>query len=166
MGVIGVSRPDLAERNRQRALHGRTNTTEHNIWSSMIQRCTDPQHKDYPRYGGRGIGVCDRWRFFNLFLADMGSRPEGKSIDRIDNDADYSPENCRWASLSEQARNRRTSKMVTFRGETKSLADWADELGIERKTLQMRLKAWSVERALTTPYVPKKKGRNDGDQSR
>jgi hypothetical protein len=76
-------------------------------WAAMVQRCTDPNHARYPRYGGRGIGINPSWRSFENFLADMGERPQGKTLDRINNDGDYGADNCRWATPSEQAQNRR-----------------------------------------------------------
>lgn len=100
--------------------------TEHRVWSAMIQRCTNPNNPAWPRYGGRGITVCDEWRKFESFYRDMAPRPVGKSLDRINNDSGYSKENCRWATLEQQANNRRLSKMnrtgiagIAIRRETK-----------------------------------------------
>ncbi|MET7347444.1 hypothetical protein [Streptomyces mirabilis] len=87
--------------------HGMSDSPTYSTWESMIQRCTNPRCKDYADYGGRGITVCQRWRTFENFLADMGVKPEGRSIDRIDNDGSYEPGNCRWATLSEQNSNQR-----------------------------------------------------------
>jgi hypothetical protein len=127
---------------------------EHNIWHDMKRRCADASRKDYARYGARGIRVCDRWReSFENFYADMGPRPSPKhTIDRIDNNGDYSPENCRWATASQQQNNRRQTVFLVFRGEKKALTDWARELGFSRNTLQLRYRrGWDAERMLTTP---------------
>lgn len=133
---------------------GGTQTIEHNTWSSMIQRCTNPSDKGFPHYGGRGITVCERWlNSFDAFCDDMGPRPSGRhSLNRIDNNGNYCPENCEWATPVVQARNTRRNLWVECRGEKKLVQDWADLSGINRTTILMRLKAgWSAEDAIFSP---------------
>jgi hypothetical protein len=105
-------------------------------WVGMIQRCFYAKHRHFSRYGGRGITVCERWRQFENFLADMGERPTGKSLDRIDTDRGYEPGNCRWATKNEQMRN--TRRALMFDG--KPLAQWAEESGVPYQTLKARLR--------------------------
>ncbi len=117
----------------------------------MLTRCENPRCEAYPRYGGRGIEVCKRWQTFENFLADMGPRPSADhSIDRIENDGNYEPGNCRWATDAEQNQNTRSNRLLTYAGRTQPLSVWAREFGIRRETVRERLKAgWDVERALT-----------------
>jgi hypothetical protein len=121
-------------------------------WGQMIARCYDPQHHKYPRYGGRGIRVCDRWICRRLFVEDMGARPQNKTLNRIDNDGDYCPENCEWASYEIQSRNMSGNRLITYGGETKCVTDWAKLLGVSRRTLSKRFEqGWTVEAAFTVP---------------
>ena len=92
----------------QKTTHGRSRDRIYMVWNSMIQRCVNPRHRRYADYGGRGITVCDRWMKFENFLADMGEKPDGLTLDRIDNGRGYEPENCRWATYSQQNKNRRS----------------------------------------------------------
>ncbi len=135
--------------------HGRRHTPEYESWASMIQRCTNPNNPSYPRWGGRGITVCRRWRqSFAAFDADMGPRPSLKhSIDRVDNHGNYTPKNCRWATPHEQSRNTSRNLILVLHGRAQILSDWARELNIGQSTLWRRLNihGWSVERTLTTP---------------
>lgn len=121
-------------------------------WWGMVQRCTNEDHHSFEDYGARGIGVCVRWFEFKNFLKDMGERPEGKTLDRINGDRGYTPKNCRWADSETQNSNRRSTHWITFRGERLSLKQWARRLGMYDCTLQHRLDihGWSIERALTT----------------
>lgn len=142
----------VAETSRQRTKHGMYKSTEYRIWQLMKERCHTTTNPAYPRYGGRGIEVCKRWRFsFENFYADMGRRPNGKQLDRTDNNKGYSPSNCRWASHVEQQSNRRDNRLITFRGKTQTMAAWGDALGISRATMYRRLQRWPLERALTEP---------------
>lgn len=156
-GNAGRERPDLAERNRQNAIHGMYKEPVYHCFQEMKSRCRNKRHHAYENYGGRGIFVCERWlekkgQGFLNFIEDMGIPDKGLEIDRINNNDGYYKENCRWTTTKINVRNRRTAKMIEFNGETKCLAQWAEDLGIERKALQMRLKTWSIEKALTTPY--------------
>lgn len=122
------------------------------LWRAMIRRCENPKNKDFPHYGGRGISVCEAWHSLKTFIADMGERPSSKhTLDRIDTDGNYCPDNVRWATQKEQQRNRKNNRLIAFDGETKCLAEWAEEKGLKTATLWNRLRlGWSVERALTT----------------
>jgi hypothetical protein len=125
---------------------------EYEIWTTMKQRCENPNMHKYPSYGGRGITVCKEWQDFSVFLADMGPRPEGCSVERIDNSKGYGKDNCRWASRKDQQRNLRTNRLIEFNGRTQCITAWAEELGMNVGTLRGRLKeGWSVEKALTYP---------------
>jgi hypothetical protein len=125
------------------------------IWSSMVRRCTNPRNKAFPAYGGRGITVCDRWRDFTNFLADMGECPEGLSIDRKDNDKGYEPGNCRWATQSEQCRNTRRNVILTLNGVSHCLVEWAEITGINYGTLNDRIRrGWSDADVLQTTPLP------------
>jgi hypothetical protein len=123
----------------------------------MKERCTSANCSTYKYYGGRGIKVCERWSGedgFENFYSDMGARPKGRSLDRINNNGDYSPENCRWATIVEQNNNRRCTRMLEFMGESKPLTHWSNVTGIKRSTIRERLKrGWSVDRTLLTPVT-------------
>jgi hypothetical protein len=102
----------------------------------MIQRCYNPNRDGYKNYGGRGIKVCERWHIFENFYNDVGDCPEGLTLDREDNNKDYAPENCRWATNKEQSNNTRRNHRVTYKGETKTLSQWAQDLGINKSKLR------------------------------
>jgi hypothetical protein len=129
----------------------------YNSWRAMIDRCENPANIRYFRYGAKGIKVCDRWRnSFDLFCNDMGGRPSKEhSIDRIDGDRGYDPENCRWATRREQTDNRKGvgSHVVFYNGETKSISEWARYMGLTANALFLRINqlGWPIEKALTTP---------------
>lgn len=117
----------------------------------MLQRCKNPNIRGYHLYGGRGIKVCERWLEYDNFISDMGLRPKGFSLDRINNDGDYEPSNCKWSSPLEQAFNRRDNHLLTYQGKTLPMTMWARQLGIKPVTLSGRLRrGWSISRALTT----------------
>jgi hypothetical protein len=142
-----------------REMHGAKNTPEYRVWNHVKDRCGNPNNTAYDYYGGRGITVCDRWRdSFQNFFDDMGPRPSPKhSIDRVDNDKGYCPENCRWATKEEQANNTRTNVLLEWNGRTQTLAQWARETGIDDGVIGSRLRAnWPIERALSTPTRSKK----------
>lgn len=120
----------------------------------MIRRCRSESSTGYPRYGAKGITVCEHWLSFESFLKDVGPRPNGTTLDRIDGSRGYEPGNVRWATAIEQQRNTKSNKLVTFRGRTQCIAAWADETGIDKNLIAWRLRnGWAVEIALTTPPV-------------
>lgn len=132
--------------------HGLRGTAIYNIWVNMRRRCHDPSSHAYVDYGARGIAVCDRWmNDVAAFSADMGPRPSPKHmVERVNNDLGYSPENCIWATQKEQANNRRTTRLITYKGKTQCLLDWSKEIGVDHKTLERRIaKGWSLEVALS-----------------
>lgn len=126
-------------------------------WAAMVMRCTNSKFTQYKDYGGRGIMVCERWRSFENFLEDMGERPEKHTLDRIDNNKNYSPENCRWATAREQKLNSSATRFITINGETLALIDWCDRIGASKSTISARINklGWSPEKAILTPVKPK-----------
>ena len=147
-----LNRELAAMRGRESTKHGGSRTRLYRIYSSMRERCYRPQHMHYANYGGRGIDVCPEWRgdfaAFREWAMSHGYA-DNLSIDRIDNDRGYSPDNCRWADAKTQCGNRRTCHMLTVDGQTHTLSEWARISGIKNSTIRERLKrGWSIERAL------------------
>jgi hypothetical protein len=144
------------ERSREKgknATHGLSKTIEHMTWLGMRNRCNNPRQPKYENYGGRGITVCERWDSFENFLADMGKRPPGMTIDRIDNNGNYEPSNCRWADRQTQSSNRRSNIYVRLGDERVTLAEATRRLGIcPQKTAEQRVgRGWDPLRAVTQP---------------
>jgi len=131
--------------------HGMSRAPIYALWHMMHQRCYDTKNHAYGRYGGRGVTVCDRWHTFENFFADMGDKPFGKSLERINNDGDYSPGNVMWADAKEQANNRRSNVVLEHAGKKQTMQQWCDELGLKIGTVWARLNVYgySVEKSLT-----------------
>lgn len=142
-----------------RVYHGMSDSREYSSFRSMMSRCYNPNFTQYSDYGGRGIRVCERWfGHFEKFYEDMGPRPVGTTLDRKDNNGNYTPENCHWGTHHDQTRNSRRNRWLTLRGETKTLKDWANELGFKSNSLASRLdRGWDTYKALTFP--PLNRGR-------
>lgn len=151
-GCLATERKENDARGFQ-PIHGMTDTPTFKRWSSMLARCYKSSDISYPNYGGRGISVCDRWRTsFQAFYDDMGPAPNGRQLDRIDNDGNYEPGNCRWATLEQQGNNRRTNRLLTYEGQRMTLAQWNKAQGFPKNVLHKRLAAgWTLARALETP---------------
>lgn len=129
-------------------------TPTYRSWYAMVARCTNPKNKRWARYGGRGIKVCDRWLDFRNFLADMGERPVGMTLDRSDNARGYEPANCRWATAIEQGRNTARTRLIAYEGKSYPLRTLAEHFGINHEALRHRLDAgWPVEKALKEPLL-------------
>ena len=138
-GCFQIEKVKEAQTTHGHSVGGNTSPTYHS-WQQMIQRCTNPNHKHYMDYGGRGIIVCERWLdSFENFLEDMGEQPENMSIDRINNEGNYYPENCQWSTITEQQRNKRSNVHLTFAGEIKLQEDWAREWDINSGTVSYHL---------------------------
>ena len=134
--------------------HGLAGTPAYITWKNMMARCHNVKSKCYARYGGKGVYVCERWHSFEAFFLDMGHPKPGMSIDRIDPAGNYDPSNCRWATSSEQARNKRNTRFETFRGITAPLADHCDRMGLDYKTVHRRITlGWPASKALSEPIA-------------
>jgi hypothetical protein len=134
------------------------------VWINMIRRCTNPTEKSYARYGGRGIKVCDRWNILNNFVADMGERPAGTTLDRIDNSGDYCKDNCKWSTRHEQGKNTRTNVHITIDDRTMIYSDWVRESGLPETTVRNRInRGWTIKESFGLskrvetphPFLPK-----------
>lgn len=145
-----VSTEKLVGRNTTHGHNTKGQSPTYRTWRAMLRRCNDPTHTSYSNYGGKGIKVCDEWKSFDRFLEDMGERPEGKTLDRIDGDGFYSKDNCRWMDMQEQANNRVNNHHLQFQGKSLTIAEWARELGINVSTIRVRLlRGKSTEEALS-----------------
>lgn len=144
-----------------RIKHGKRKFPEYDVWNQMKQRCHNPSHPMWSYYGERGIIVCERWReSFENFILDMGRRPEGGTIERIDNDAGYSIENCRWATRREQLLNRRTNRMVSFYGKSMTATEWSEISQIRLRVILNRIRrGWCDKEAFWTPPMKRPKVR-------
>jgi hypothetical protein len=158
---LGRSRQCVPCQRIARKTHGMAGKTpEYQTWVHLIMRCENKKDRAYNRYGGRGIKVCESWRdSFTNFLADMGPRPSTKhSIDRINNDGNYEPGNCRWATRAEQNANTSQNRLFTIGNETLCLAHWAARFGISKASLWARLNlGWDIQMALTAPKNTKRR---------
>lgn len=146
----------IAERSTTHGQSGKlTRTPEYYTWSTMKSRCHNERDKNYYRYGGRGIVVCQEWRdSYEVFYRDMGKRPDGHSIDRIDHNGNYEPSNCRWATSKVQANNRRSNRLVEIDGLALTVAEWSEKSGIDSMLIYNRLnKGWGEQEAVFEPAM-------------
>ena len=127
--------------------HSMSHTLAYLSWSSMKQRCTNPNYVGYKNYGERGIAICERWDKFENFYEDMGDKPDGLMLERIDNNKGYSPENCCYATRKAQNKNKRNIRLIEYQGRIQCISDWAEELGISKQTLSYRLKHYPQQTA-------------------
>lgn len=140
--------------------HGMSHYSGFKVWQSMIRRCKNPLDKDYKYYGGRGIDVCERWLDPREFAKDMGERPDGYSLDRIDTNGHYCPQNCRWATPAQQGANKRNNRLIEHDGQTLHLSEWCRRLDVKLSTVVNRLNAgMDPSLALTMPSRRKRKAK-------
>lgn len=147
-----IHKKKLTERNIANSKHGYFGTPTYESWANIIERCCNTKSSNYKTYGAKGITICKKWRdSFEEFLKDMGERPEGLSIDRIDVSGNYEPNNCRWADAKTQARNRTNNRKITLGEKTLNLIEWSELSGIKPSTISKRIDkyGWSIEKALT-----------------
>lgn len=139
--------------------HGKSDTSIYNVWFGMKQRCENQNHTSYKNYGGRGIKVCDRWQNFENFYADMGeSYKQGLTIERVENNRNYSPDNCEWVTWKKQNNNRRSNRIINLNGVTGTLMSFCEKYDIKYEIAKYRLnKGWSVEKTFSTPVRTIKK---------
>lgn len=137
--------------------HGLSHSPLYRAWDSMKRRCKNPTTKFYENYGGRGITFCDEWQNFEPFRdwALSNGYRKGLTLDRIDNDGNYCPQNCRWVDMYTQSRNKRNNKWLSLNGKTMILSDWAKELNVTPHVIEQRLKHHDTETALTMPHIKK-----------
>lgn len=148
-GCLGIEKARAS-----RYKHGKKGTVIYKTWQDMKARCQNEHTKCYDAYGGRGIKVCERWQKFENFFEDMGKKPRGLTLERINNDGNYEPENCRWATRAEQNRNTRFSRNITYQNKRQCLKDWAVELGVNYNTLYYRINKYPPEIAFNmTKYT-------------
>lgn len=144
-------------------IHGQRKTRTYRIWTGMKSRCSNPNEMNFPRYGGRGIKVCERWLKFANFFADMGEAPEGLTLERKDNNGHYEPSNCKWATPTEQANNRRSNRRYIYNGTPYTVAELSRISGIKACALNSRLsRLWDINRAMTEPVGSYQSRRNHG----
>lgn len=145
----------LVHENKSLMTHGDSRSPEYKSWTAMKDRCYGVNHSSYKNYHDRGITVCDRWlHSYENFLADMGRKPsKNMSLDRIDNNGNYTPENCRWATIKQQNNNSRNNRFIDYKGETKTLKQWSEIYNLSAKVVKDRLDVlgWSFEKAILTP---------------
>jgi hypothetical protein len=149
---------------QQATKHGLAGEPIYEVWKDMMRRCYNEKYRRYPDWGGRGIKVCPEWHDVLIFAewGKMNGYGSGLLIDRINNDGDYSPTNCKWSTMKEQSNNRRNSKLIAFRGTTMTETQWADALGITQPALHERLsKGWALDRALTTRNLQPERSKYD-----
>ena len=162
--ATGVSKSCGCLRDNALTTHGKTSSATRKesrsywIWAAMKQRCLNPNNKGYPNYGGRGVTICDKWMSFEGFYSDMGDKPARLSLERINNNNGYSPENCKWADRASQNSNKRNNRYIEANGETRTITEWSRVLGVSHATIISRIERdWSEVDAVTLPKGVKPK---------